>query len=130
MSNKQKAESDSDSSSSGSDSESSDEESPKQEKSSKVSKKEKAHAKPVKRDSKLKKPLSTPMLGPPPTKAVQTGSRDQYGKDANGEYMNQVEYVKHRNQLNEAELQHSDMFANIKDKLADADYINLAVENT
>jgi hypothetical protein len=57
---------------------------------------------------------------------LSSAKADNFGKDANGEYKNQKEYIQARNSLNEAEGKNMEVFDSINQKLSDSDFVMMA----
>jgi hypothetical protein len=50
-------------------------------------------------------------------------SRDQFGRDPKGNYLDQNSYVKKRNELNQKEESHRSMYNSVAEKLEDTEYV-------
>jgi hypothetical protein len=55
---------------------------------------------------------------------------DSFGRDAKGEFKNQAEYIKARNDLNEAEGKNKEVFDSINNKLMDKDFVLMAAQQS
>ena len=57
---------------------------------------------------------------------LSSASADNFGKNDKGEFKNQQEYIKARNDLNEAESKNKETFDSINQKLTDSDFVMMA----
>ena len=57
---------------------------------------------------------------------LSSAKADNFGKNDKGEYNNQSEYLKAKNELNEAEKKNKDTFDSINQKLTDSDFVMMA----
>ena len=61
--------------------------------------------------------------------AANAETEDNYGRDENGMYKHHQEYVKARNELNDAEGKHRQVFESINEKLTDQGLIMTQTQN-
>jgi len=82
-------------------------------------------------DGEKKEKESEPKAAPKPA-ATPTQSlveaRDQFGRDAKGNYLDQPSYVKKRNELNQKEESHRAMYNSVTEKLEDPVYVVNALQ--
>jgi hypothetical protein len=57
---------------------------------------------------------------------LSSAKADNFGRNEKGEYNNQAEYLKARNELNDAEGKNKDVFDSINQKLMDSDFVMTA----